>query len=155
MALREPGETISIPMALQVVLPPDRAETPLERVKEVAQAGCKRVPLSDRVLLNSYIPPHGPTPPAEEVSAPRPKGAKEIIERWRPFHQGEAMADHLFDLYPTMLRIPVAVRVEGRGEEYSVPVPGGTKKEDLVQIVEDGMQVRNRNFTQSAKLVSL
>ena len=38
------------------------------------------------------------------------------------------MADHIHDLYPMMLRIPVAVWADGQGEEYSVPVHGGTTK---------------------------
>ena len=54
-----------------------------------------------------------------------------------------------------MLRMHVAVRAEGYGEEYSVSVPSSTIKEDLQQMIEDGMQVRNRNFAQSMELVSL
>ena len=54
-----------------------------------------------------------------------------------------------------MLRMPVAIQAEGQGEEYSVSVPTGTTKEDLQQMIEDGMQVRNRNFAQSTELVSL
>ena len=54
-----------------------------------------------------------------------------------------------------MLRMPIAVRDEGYGEEYSVSVPASTIKEDLQQMIEDGMQVRNRNFAQSTELVSL
>ena len=37
-------------------------------------------------------------------------------------------------------------REAGQGEEYSVAVPIGTIKEDIYQIVKDGMQIRNRNF---------
>ena len=36
--------------------------------------------------------------------------------------------------------MPVTTRAGGLGEEYSVVVPVGTGKEDLQQIVEDGMQ---------------
>ena len=54
-----------------------------------------------------------------------------------------------------MLRMPVTVWAEGQGEEYTISVPVGTIKEDLQQMIEDGMQVRNRNFTQSTELVSL
>ena len=45
-----------------------------------------------------------------------------------------------------MLRMPVAVRAGGQGEDYFISVPIGTTKEDLQQMIEDGMQVRNRNF---------
>ena len=44
-------------------------------------------------------------------------------------------------------------REAGHGEECSVIVPFGTIKEDIYQIVEDGMQIRNRNFVQTAELV--
>ena len=49
--------------------------------------------------------------------------------------------------------MPVAARAGGLGEEYSVVVPVGIIKEDLHQIIEDGMQVRNRNLVQSTELV--
>ena len=52
-----------------------------------------------------------------------------------------------------MLRLPVRAREARQGEEYSVVVPIGTTKKDIYQIVEDGMQIRNRNFVQTAELV--
>ena len=67
----------------------------------------------------------------EEVLVPEPEGAQEIVDRWRPFNRGESSADHLHDLYPTMLRMPVTVRAGGRCEEYNISVPCGTIKEDL------------------------
>ena len=91
----------------------------------------------------------------EEVSVPGPEGAHEIIDRWRPFNRGESSADHLHDLYPVMLWMPVAVRAGGQGEKYTISVPASTIKEDLQQMIEDGIQVRNRNFAQSTELVSL
>ena len=54
-----------------------------------------------------------------------------------------------------MLRIPVNVRAGGQGEEYNILVPAGTIKEDLQQMINNGMQVRNCNFDQSTELVSL
>ena len=91
----------------------------------------------------------------EEVSVPGPKGAQEIIDQWRPFNRGESLVDHLHDLYPVMLRMPVTVRAGGQGEEYTITVLVGTIKEDLQQMIEDGTQVHNNNFAQSTKLVSL
>ena len=111
--------------------------------------------LLDRPLLNSYHPPRGSAPPIEEVSAPGPEGAEEIINRWRPFNRGESSTDHLHDLYPALLRMPVTMRAEGKGEEYAISALSSTGKEDLLQMVEDGMMVHNRNFAQSAELVSL
>ena len=41
----------------------------------------------------------------------------------------------------------------GKGEKYVVFIPTYAYKEDLKQVVEDGMLIRNRNFVQSAELV--
>ena len=49
--------------------------------------------------------------------------------------------------------MPVAARAGGLGEEYSVVVPACIIKEDLQQIIEDGMQVYNQNYVQSTELV--
>ena len=78
---------------------------------------------------------------------------KEILRRWEPFHRGASAADRLNSLYPPMYRVPVAARGMGFHEDYSVPVPASTLKEDFLQIIDDGIQVRNRNFVQSTKLV--
>ena len=107
------------------------------------------------MLVNSYLPPRGPAPPMEEVTVLGPKGAQEIVDRWRPFNRGKSSADHLQDLYPTMLRMPVTVQAGGQGEEYNISISCSTSKEDLQQMIEDGIQVRNRNFDQSTELVSL
>ena len=42
--------------------------------------------------------------------------------------------------------MPVAARAGGLGKEYSVAILAGIITEDLQQIIEDGMQVRNRNY---------
>ena len=52
-----------------------------------------------------------------------------------------------------MLRMPVEVRAEGKGEKFVVSITGYTCKEDLKQAVKDGMMIRNRNFVQSAELL--
>ena len=62
----------------------------------------------------------GQAPPMEEVSAPGPEGAQEIIKRREPFNRGKSLAAHLEQLYPAMLRMPVEVRAEGKGEKYVV-----------------------------------
>ena len=85
--------------------------------------------------------------------APGLKDVKLIVRRWTPFNRGESAHDHLNSLYPVMLRMPVVARANGAGEDYSVTVPSGTNKEDLQQIIEDGIQIRNRNYIQSYELV--
>ena len=47
------------------------------------------------------------------------------------------------------------MQAEGRGEEYTVSVPAYACKDDLKQVVEDRMLIRNRNLIQSAELVCL
>ena len=61
----------------------------------------------------------------------------------------------MLQLYPALLRMHVVVRAEGRGEEYAVSVPAYACKDELKQVVEDKMLIRNRNFIQSAELVCL
>ena len=91
----------------------------------------------------------------EEVLAPGPEGAQEIIDRWRPFNIGKSSAYHLHNLYPALLWMLVTVRAKGRGEEYAISAPASIGKEDLLQMVEDEMLVRNHNFAQSTELVRL
>ena len=93
--------------------------------------GHKRPLPPDRILLNSYLPPRGPALAMEEVTAPGPDDIKLILHRWNPFNRGESAVDHLDDLYPRTLRMPVIVREARLGEEYSVAVPVGTIKEDI------------------------
>ena len=91
----------------------------------------------------------------EEVSVPGPEGAQEIINGLRPFNRGESLTAHMHQLYPELLRMTVVVQAEGIGEEYAVIVPAYACKDELKQVVEDGMLIRNRNFVQSAELVCL
>ena len=58
-------------------------------------------------------------------------------------------------LYPTLLWIPVAEQAKGKGEEYVVSIPAYACKDELKQVVEDGMLIRNRNFVQLVELVCL
>ena len=52
-----------------------------------------------------------------------------------------------------MLQMSVVARANAVGEDYSVIVSVGTNKEDLQQIIEDGIQIRNHNYIQSSELV--
>ena len=90
----------------------------------------------------------------EEVSAPGPEGPQEIINRWKPFNHGESPAAHLEQLYPATIRMSIEVRAKGKGEKYVVSIPTYAYKEDLKQVVEDIMLIRNRNFVQLVELVS-
>ena len=99
----------------------------------------KRLSLPDRIVINSYLPSRCPAPPKKEVSVPGLEDVKHTVHRWKPFNRGESMANSLNSLYPVMLRMPVAARANGVSEDYSVTVPVGTNKEDLQQIIDDGI----------------
>ena len=88
-----------------------------------------------------------------EISALGEEEVEDILRRWEPFHRGASAADRLNSLYPPMYRVPVASRGMGLHEDYSVPVLASTPKEDFLQIIDEGIQVRNRNFVQSIELV--
>ena len=117
------------------------------------RSGLPRPTLSERIITNCYVPPRGPKPPRVEVSASGADEVKYIMRRWEPFHRGESAADRLNNLYPHMLRMPVAAQGMGLSEDYSVSVPSGTQKEDIQRIIDDGIQVRNHNYVQSIELV--
>ena len=91
----------------------------------------------------------------EEVLVLGLEGAQEIINRWRPFNRGESPTAHMHQLYHALLRMPVAVQAEGRGEEYVVSVLAYACKDKLKQVVEDEMLIHNCNFVQLAELVCL
>ena len=152
IAREEPREEAPIPSALQVVHPPERPESRPGAAYLALTRRKKPLP-PDRILLNSYPPPCSLAPVMEEVAVLGPDDIKSILHRWKPFNRGESVADRLDDLYPRTLRLPVRAQEGGQGEEYSVTVPVGTIKEDIYQIVEDGMQIRNQNFVQTAELV--
>ena len=139
----ESKEADPVPSALQVIHPSDEGRPSRSRFM---RSGLPRPPLPERVITNSYAPPCGPKPSRVEVSAPGADEVKFILRCWEPFHRGEAAADRLNNLYPPMYWMPVAARGMGLGEDYSVSVPAGTRKEDIERIIDDGIQVRNRNF---------
>ena len=88
-----------------------------------------------------------------EVSAPRAKEVKDILRRWEPFHRGASAADRLGNLYPHIYRVPVVARGLGLHEDYMMTLLASTPKEDFLQIIDDGIKVRNGNFVQLTELV--
>ena len=115
--------------------------------------GLPRPHQPDQVITQNYLPPRGPEPPRVEVSAPGVEEVKDILSRWEPFHLGAFAADRLDNLYPHIYRVPVVARGMGLREDYSVTLPASTPNEDFLQIIDDGIQVRNSNFVQSTKMV--
>ena len=58
--------------AIQVIHPPEQASGQPERPR-YTRAERSRPVLPNWLLLNSYLPPQGPTPPMEEVLPPKPE----------------------------------------------------------------------------------
>ena len=116
-------------------------------------SGLPRPTFPEKIITNCYAPPRGSEPPRVEVSAPGADEVKRIMRRSEPFHRRESTADRLNNLYPHMLRMPIAAQGMDLGEDYTVSVPPGTRKEDIQRIIDDGIQVRNRNYVQSTELV--
>ena len=88
-----------------------------------------------------------------EVSALGVEEVKDILRRWEPFHREAYAADRLDNLYPHIYRVSVLARGMVLREDYSMTLPTSTSKEDFLKIIDDGIQVRNRNFVQSTELV--
>ena len=88
-----------------------------------------------------------------EISAPGVGKVKNILRRWEPFHCGASAVDRLGNLYPHMFRMLVVTRGMGLCEDYTMTIPAGTQKEDILRIIDDGIQVQNRNYVQSTELV--
>ena len=148
----ESKEAYPIPRALQVIPPSDRAEGQPSRSKFML-SGLPRPIFTKRIITNHYAPLCGSEPPRVEVSTPGADEVKYIMRRWESFHRGESAADRLNNLYPHMLRMSVVARGIGLGEDYSVRVPAGTRKEDIERIIDDGIEVCNCNYVQSTELV--
>ena len=88
-----------------------------------------------------------------EISTPEVEEVKDILRRWEPFHRGASAADRLDNLYPHIYRVPVVARGMGLREDYLVILHASTPNEDFLQIIDEGIQVRNHNFVLSIDLV--
>ena len=141
----ESNEGDPAPLVLQVIPPLDRGEEQPSKSKH-SWSELPRPHRPDQVITQNYLPPRGQEPPRVEVSAPRVEEVKDILRRYKPFHHGASAADRLNNLYPHIYRVPVVTRGMGLREDYLVTLPASTPKEDFLQIIDDGIQVRNRNF---------
>ena len=140
------------PAALQVIPPSDQAEEKPSR-SEYMRSRLPKPHRPDKVITHSYFPQRGPKPPRVEVSALGAEEVKDILHRWEQFHRGASSVDRLGNLYPHIYRVPVVARGMGLHEDYTMTLPASTPKEDFLQIINNGIQVWNRNFIQSTELV--
>ena len=148
----ESNEDDSAPTALQVIPPSNQAEELQSRSKYM-RSGLPRPHWPDQVITHSYLPPCGPEPSRVELSALGAKEVKDILHRWEPFHHGASLVDRLGNLYPHIYRVPVVARGTSLREDYTMTLLASTPKENFLQIIDYGIQVRNHNFVQSAELV--
>ena len=68
------GEVSSTNAEVQEDIPSGQIVGRSDKAKST-RAGCNKLLLPDWLLLNSYIPPQGQSPPMEEVLVPGPEGA--------------------------------------------------------------------------------
>ena len=141
------------PRVLKIIPPSDQGEERPSKSK-FTWSGFPKHTRPVEVLTLNYLPPRGPKPPRVEVSALGVEEVKDILRRWEPFRREASVANRMNNLYPHIYRVPVTARGMGLHEDYSVNLPTSTPKEDFQQIIDDGIQVRNRNFVQSTELVS-
>ena len=114
------------------------------------RSGLPRPKRPDQVITHNYLAPRGPEPPRVGISTPGEEEVREILRHWEPFHLGASTANRLNS---PMYRVPVAARGMGFHEDYTVPLPASTPKENFLQIIDDGIHVRNRNFVQLTEMV--
>ena len=133
------------PRALQVIPPLDRGEEQPSKSKYM-RSGLPRPHRLEQVITYNYLPPAGPEPPRVEVSAPGVEKVNDILRSWEPFHRGASAVDQLDNLYPHTYRVPVVARGMGLREDYTMTLPASTPNEDFPQIIDNGIQVQNRNF---------
>ena len=72
-----------------------------------------------------------------------------IIEKQAPFDKGEVSIKNMQDLYPAQRRVTAVAHQE----QYIIPCSSYLGAEDIQQVAEDGMYIRNHNFVQTAELV--
>ena len=125
MGRTESMEADPVPSALQVIHPSNEGQPGKSKFM---RSGLPRPPLLERIITNSYSPPHGLEPPKVEVTTLGADEVKFIMRRWEPFHHGEAAADWMNNLYPPMYQMKVAAQGMGLGEDYTVSVPARTWK---------------------------
>ena len=143
----ELNEDDPAPRALQIISPSDQGEERPSKSK-FTWSGFPKPTRPVEVLTLNYLPPCGPEPLRVEVSAPGVEKVKDILRGWEPFHREASVANRMNNLYPHIYRVPVTARGMGLHEDYSVNLPTSTPKEDFQKIIDDGIQVWNRNFVQ-------
>ena len=140
VARSELNEDDSAPSALQVIPPSDRAERQPSKSKYM-RSGLPRPHRPDQVITESYLSPRGPEPLRVEVSAPRTEEVKDILRRLELFHLGASATDRLGNLYLHIYWLPVVAWGMGLREDYTMTIGAATPNEDILWIIDYGIQV--------------
>ena len=101
------------------------------------------------LMLGLYVRPMEWGHPSMDTLALSPDEAWSIIDRWNPFNKRDSSTAHMCELYPNLLRIPVAAHAE----EYSIPFPSYMDKKSYQRVVEEGMFIRNHDFDETVELI--
>ena len=103
----------------------------------------------EHVVVKGYIHPKEGVSTSAESPIPTLGDLDLIIEKRAPFDKGEVSIKNMRDLYPAQRRVTAVARQE----QYVIPYPSYLGAEDIQQVAEDGMYIRNHNFVQTAELV--
>ena len=115
----------------------------------LANVGLRRLRLPNRLMLGSYVLPQEWDRPSANTVALSLKAARKIINRWSSFDKKKSSIVQMRDLYPTLLRVPVATRAK----DYSIPFPGYLDRKSFQHVAEDEMLIHNHDFNELAELV--
>ena len=103
----------------------------------------------EHVVVKGYIHPKEGVSTSAESPIPTLGDLDLIIEKRAPFDKGEVSIKNMRDLYSAQRRVTAVARQE----QYVIPCPSYLGAEDIQQVAEDGMYIRNHNFVQTAELV--
>ena len=103
----------------------------------------------EHIVVKGYIHPKEGVSTSAESPIPTLGDLDLIIEKRAPFDKGEVSIKNMRDLYPAQRRVTAVARQE----QYIIPCPSYLGAEDIQQVAEDGMYIRNHNFVQTAELV--
>ena len=100
-------------------------------------------------MLGSYVKPMEWGRPSMDTLALGPNEARSIIDHWNPFNKRDSSTTHMRELYPTLLRIPMAAL----SKEYSISFPSYMNKKSYQRVAENMMFIRNLDFDETVELV--
>ena len=108
-----------------------------------------RARLPNKLMLGSYVKPMEWSRSSVDTPAPGSNETRPIVDLLNPLKKKDSSAAHMRDLYPNLLRLPVAARAE----EYSIPFLIYMDKKFYQLVAEDGMFIHNHDFDETAELV--